>query len=193
LRDRDSERSHWYKNMHRSDRNRVDIAAKWLSPIPWQWFVTLTFPWNVRAETADAKLIELFNLLEKHHHEILGAVIGKESRSRHDGSRVPWHFHLLITSNSPVSKEAIESVWIGLIRNRSQVDPLAAMTSEHVEVKPYCATALGTEYCLKMISKDDAEWDFHRMDCFLPRLRGTARPTHRTLRRGKRANLLKPE
>lgn len=47
------------------DRMVVDAAAKWLRPIQWQWFVTLTFPWNVKGETADVKLKEWLNLIER--------------------------------------------------------------------------------------------------------------------------------
>lgn len=177
---------HWYRDMFWAERRNVDAAAKWLSQIDWQWFVTLTFPWNIRSESADAKLKSMLNQLEKHHRANLGAVIGKESRSRHDRSRVPWHFHLLIASSAPVSKESIEMLWVGLIKNRSQPDSVASLISEHVVVKPYNPESLGSEYCLKMMSDDTADWGLHRMDCFLPALR-TSSPNHRTLRRQRRA------
>ena len=55
----------WYNLIPERDRQVVDAAAKWLRPVPWQWFVTLTLPWNVRSETADAKLKEWLNLIER--------------------------------------------------------------------------------------------------------------------------------
>ena len=54
----------WYSRIPFHDRRAVDAVAKWLRPIPWQWFVTLTFPWDVRDATAVRKLRLLLNELE---------------------------------------------------------------------------------------------------------------------------------
>ena len=47
---------HWLCNRSTHDRQAVDAVAQWLRPIPWQWFVTATFTWNIRAETAAGTL-----------------------------------------------------------------------------------------------------------------------------------------
>src|SRR5580700_9340081 len=44
-----------------SPKNQQQAAyADWLRPIPWQWLFTLTFPWNVRLETARKKFIKFW-------------------------------------------------------------------------------------------------------------------------------------
>jgi hypothetical protein len=53
----------WCDQIPETERRTVDAYAKWLKPISWQ-FVTLMFPWNVRAETADHKFKERINVLE---------------------------------------------------------------------------------------------------------------------------------
>jgi len=55
----------WYTAIPERDRIVIDATAKWLRPVPWQWFVTLTFSWNVRGETADLKLKQWLNTVER--------------------------------------------------------------------------------------------------------------------------------
>ena len=40
----------WYTAIPERDRIVIDATAKWLRPVPWQWFVALTFPGNVRGK-----------------------------------------------------------------------------------------------------------------------------------------------
>jgi len=55
----------WYTAIPERDRIVIDATAKWLRPVPWQLFVTLTFSWNVRGETADLKLKQWLNTVER--------------------------------------------------------------------------------------------------------------------------------
>jgi len=177
----------WYMRIPWRDRNVVTAVAEWLRPVRWQWFVTLTFPWDVAYSTADRKLRELINGLERFHRAPIAYVAGKESRSRHDGSRVPWHFHLLITSRVAVSREAIEALWLGLIRVGLQSDADIVRRSKHAKVEAYESHRLGPEYCLKTMNEDTSDWYIHRLEEFLPGIVGPSRPNHRTVRRKKRA------
>jgi len=161
--------------------------ADWLRPVRWQWFVTLTFPWNVTYSTADYKLRSFTNAIERYHRTIIGYVAGKESRSRYDRGRVPWHFHLLITSPVQVSREALETLWLARIRRGSQSEADILRRGEHVTVERYQSHSLGPEYCLKTMNEDTGDWSMHRLEEFLPGNRGTARPNHRTVRRQRRA------
>jgi hypothetical protein len=181
------ERENWYMTIPWRKRRVVDAAAKWLRPVRWQWFVTLTFPWDVAFSTADRKLRELINALERHHRTTIGYVAGKESRSRHDGSRVPCHFHLLFASRVPISSEAIQSFWLGLIRRGLQTEADILRRGEHAQVEPYESHRRGPEYCLKTMNEDTSDWYMHRLEEFLPGARGAAKPNHRTVRRQKRA------
>lgn len=177
----------WYMRIPWRDRNVVTAVAEWLRPVRWQWFVTLTFPWDVAYSTADRKLRELINALERFHRAPIGYVAGKESRSRHDGGRVPWHFHLLITSRCRVSKEALETLWLDQIRRGLQSEADILKRGEHALVEPYEAHRLGPEYCLKTMNEDTSDWYIHRLREFLPGLPGTAFPNHCTVRRQRRA------
>jgi hypothetical protein len=177
----------WFGILPKRKRQDVDAIAKWLSPVRWQWFVTLTFPWNVRSETADKKLKALINAVECYHRAIIGMVAGKESRSRHDGSPVPWHFHLLITSHVSVSREAIQSLWLRLIRRGLQSEADILRRGEWARVEPYDAQRLGPHYCLKNMNEETSDWCFRRLREFLPSIPGAARPNHRTVRRQRRA------
>jgi hypothetical protein len=178
--------SHWYTTLPKRKRRVVDAVAKWLRPVRWQWFISLTFPWKIRSETADMKLQALINSLERHHHAPVGFVAGKESRSRHDGSPVPWHFHLLITSHVPLSGEAIQCFWLDLIGRGLQSDADILLRGEHVMVEPYHAHERGPEYCLKAMNEDTGDWYIHGLERYLPGIPGTARPNHRTVRRQRR-------
>jgi hypothetical protein len=176
----------WYTTIPRHKHRVMDAVAKWLRPVRWQWFVSLTFPWNVRSETADKKLKALIDGLERHHRATVGFVAGKESRSRHDGSRVPWHFHMLITSHVPLSGEAIECLWLRLIGPGLQSNDDILHRREHAKVEPYQAHERGPEYCLKTMNDDTGDWYLHRLGDFLPGIAGTSRPNHRTVRRQRR-------
>lgn len=176
----------WYRSIPFRDRITVDVVAEWLRPVRWQWFATLTFPWNVRSETADKKLKMLINALERHHRANVGFVAGKESRSRHDGSSVPWHFHLLFTSHVSLSRESIQSLWLSQIRRGRQSQADILRSGEYAVVEPYEGHQRGPEYCLKMMSEHTGDWHIHRLEYFLPGVPGTARPNHRTVRGQRR-------
>jgi hypothetical protein len=180
------ETGHWYTTLPRRKRRVLDAVAKWLRPVCWQWFICLTFPWNVRPETADKKLKALIDAIERHHRAIVGMAAGKETRSRHDGSHVPLRFHLLITSRVPISGEAIEALWLGLIRRGLQSEAEILRIGEYAKVEPYQAHERGTEYCLKMMNDGAGDWYLHRLEHFLPGVPGAARPNHRTVRRQRR-------
>src|ERR1700710_1098823 len=71
-------------SMNHSNRTRqfVESVADWARPIPWQLFVHLTFPWNVRSEAADSKFRAFVNDLEKHLKTRVCFIAGKEGRSK---------------------------------------------------------------------------------------------------------------
>ena len=79
----------WYTLLLEKDRIVVDATARWLRPVSWQWFVTLTFPWNVRSETADAKLKQWLNQIERTMRTRVCFVAGKERTPRSYGMEVP--------------------------------------------------------------------------------------------------------
>jgi hypothetical protein len=176
---------YWLRRLSINDRRVVDAVAKWLRPIKWQWYITLTFPWDVRPVTAYSKLRQFANRLEKFTHANVCYVAGQESRSHPLGMNVPPHFHLLLTSHARISREAIEAIWFGLIK--SGCDEYVKM-QDCVLAKPFESNKLGMEYCLKGMNEDLGEWFMHRLEHFLPNVPGPSKPNHHTVRSARRAN-----
>ena len=196
--------ANWYTSIAEKDRIVVDATAKWLRPVPWQWFITLTFPWNVRSETADAKLKQWLNLIEQKLRTRVCFVAGKERKPRVHGMEVPWHFHLLVTSMVDLPKGLLEDTWRKLLsrpgRHRQDghfadvrltgdednisIDNLKSQGRKYdkVLVESYDHNRLGPEYCLKSISSCDGDWYFRWLELFNPRIKLTSCPSHRKIR-----------
>lgn len=172
----------WLRNIPPQDRLTVDAVAKWLRPVAWQWFITLTFPWNVRQETAVRKLRQFINQLEKFCGVNVCCVAGQESKPRQHGMNVPTHFHLLLTSYARISREAIEAIWLGQVANR----PSQGRNGESVQVEPYNSHERGVEYCLKSLNEASGDWLIHRLEHFLPGAPGSSKPNHRSVRNARR-------
>ncbi len=195
-----SEKHLWYNLIPERDRLVVDAAAKWFRPVAWQWFITLTFPWNVRSETADAKLKEWLNIIERTLRTQICFVAGKERKPRSHGMEVPWHFHLLVTSMVDIPKMLVEDTWRDLVSRparRRQEDDAAgvrlvgedALASDNVlgdddpeddsvVVESYKHNCLGPEYCLKSINDCNGDWSFRWLELFNPRIKQTSFPNH---------------
>lgn len=152
--------------------------GKWLRKIVWQWSVTLTFPIPHRAETADRKLKLWANLLERTYRTHICYAAAREAKHTISGVRVSWHFHLLLTSKAQISSSSIGSAWKHVSGGK---------TPEHAMVTRYDETKHGPEYCFKAINEQLNEWDFHRLEHFLPNIIGTDRPSHRSVRAAKRS------
>jgi hypothetical protein len=151
-------------------------------PITWQWFITLTFPWKVRPETAVYKLRRFINELEKTYRANVCVVAGQESKPRQHGMNVPTHFHLLLASHARISHEAIEGLWVGQVTRR----PTNGRDGQSVFAEKYQPHERGAEYCLKTINDADGDWFIHRLDHFLPGARGPSKPNHKSVRSDKR-------
>lgn len=174
---------YWLRNLSTHDRKAVDAISQWLRLIPWQWFITATFSGNVRAETAVGKLRDFANDLERFVRANVCYVAGQESKPSLHGLRVPWHFHILLTSRVRIPQEAIEAIWRGLVGCGST----KGQNQGNVLVTPYAAHSLGPEYCLKAMNDTYGDLHLHRLENYLPGLPGTSKPNHRTVRRARRA------
>jgi len=173
----------WFRSIAARDREVVAAIKKWLQPVRWQWFVTLTFPWNVGEETAIKKLRKFADRLEKFSRGNICFVAGRESRAMQHGLNVPHHFHMLVTSRGPLTVLAIQTAWRGLVAPRG-----TKMEREDcIRVEVYDPDAPGAEYCLKRLNDDQSDWLTHRLEHFLPEAPGPSRPNHRTVRSAKRA------
>jgi len=172
----------WYDLIPARERAVVDAAATWLRPVAWQFFVTLTFPWNPRPETAVLKLRQFANALEKHYGCNLCFVAGQESKPRQHGISIPTHFHLLLTAHRRLTKDDIEAIWLAQVTHR----PAQGRNEESVRVEPYSAHERGPEYCLKTIC-ESGDWHIHRLEHFHPAA-SSRRRDHHSIRSAKRNN-----
>jgi len=179
----------WRQRVSARDRQTSDAVAQWLRPVPWEWFVTLTAPWNLRPETADKKLQQWRNSLEKLSRTNVCFAAARESKSTSYGIRVPCHFHVLLVSQMLLSKETIEFCWLNLISPSLAVRAQAGMRQESVCVERFDMYKRGPEYCFKFINECDGEWFSHRLERFLPNVSGTSRPNHRSVRSHRRDSM----
>jgi hypothetical protein len=180
------EHSGWYRSIPVSDRIALDAVARWLRPVPWQLFVTLTFPWNVREETAEQKFHVLVDRLERGVRTSVCFVAGKERKAdASEARRIPWHYHVLMTSLTSLDPSVIADIWHTLV-GRSATDGNAQPASDLVRIKSYVAELGGIEYCLKSMNDCQGDWTFRHLEHFHPRLPGSSRPGHKTIRAGRR-------
>jgi hypothetical protein len=175
----------WLQRLSAQDRKAVDAVVQWIKPVPWQWFITLTFPWNVHWQTAVKKLRQFAQRLEEHMKARVCFVAGQESRPAQVGMNVPHHFHMLLIGQGVVTKEAIEASWNRLVSWEQAGNEI----KDNVRVKAYDPSAPGAEYCLKWLNDDHSDWHFHNLEHFLPGAPGPSKPNHRTVRAAKRAKL----
>jgi hypothetical protein len=170
----------WYQRMPQTDRRTVDELAEWLRPIDWQLFVTLTFPWNARSETADVKFKSLINSLERTMQTSVCYVAGKEARSK-AGAVVPWHFHALLASLAPIPASLVKLCWmesVGRTPSDLQADDL-------VDVRPFNGQLQGIEYAVKQI-RTEGEWFLNAVERFHPAIEKDQPRNHRYFRKKRR-------
>lgn len=175
----------WYQRIPDSDRQMVDAVATWLAPIHWQFFVTLTFRWNVREDTAIKHLRGFISNIQRELRSRVCFVAGKERRSASTSAEVPWHFHVLLTAKVPITEDLIRSSW------RSQAGP-GKRTPSHPEgdsadIRPYDPERRGVEYCLKLVNNTDGDWLSAWLEYFNPNIPWSGKNSHKSVRQRRRA------
>ena len=176
----------WYTLIPERDRMIVDAAAKWLRPIPWQWFITLTFPWNVKGETADVKLKEWLNLIERTLKTRICFVAGKERKPHSLGMEVPWHFHLLVTSCIAIPQGLVERAWTDVVVPGARHLLKDGEVNGSVLVESYEHNRRGPEYCLKSLNSSNGDWSFRWLELFHPSMKQSGSPNHISIRQRAR-------
>ena len=178
--------SRWYDEIQAQDRPAVNAVADWLRPVQWQWFVTATFSWSVKSETADRKLEEWINLVERDLKARICIVAGKERKARAHGTQVPWHFHVLVTALKQVPDTLLENHWKRVAGEGKKRIADGELVDEGILVEAYEAHRKGPEYCLKAMNECDGGWDSRWLRMFHPDIKGTSRPSHRSQRQARR-------
>lgn len=167
--------------------------GEWLRPIDWQWFITATFSWNVRSETADKKLQHWVNSVERELKTRLCFVAGKERKPRSHGIESPHHFHILATSLKPVPERLLIDRWTDIAGKGRKRDVDGKEIDERILVAPYDRDLRGPQYALKKMSDLNGDWQSRWLRLFHPKCKGTATPNHRTVRTERRFNQQKRE
>lgn len=176
-----SAKSNWYDRIPSRDREVVNQVAEWIRPIPWQLFVTLTFPWNIRAETADQKLGDFINEIERNLKTRICLIAGKEGVTKH-GALVPWHFHLLLASVIPIPADMVEGTWRRLVGRSNST----SADDDSVDVRSFIADNLGEQYVAKMIASHYGDWNVRWLHLFNPAINYTPKRDHRLIRQRRR-------
>jgi hypothetical protein len=173
----------WYDRIPLSDRKHVDAIADWLSPIDWQLFVTLTFPWRVCSDTADTTLKEFINRLERSIKGVISYAGGKESKDG-AGYRVGHHFHILMTAKTPIPASLVAKTWRDLVGPGEKTP--ARPDGDSIELTKFDREKLGVQYCLKRICEADGEWIFRWLGFLNRRIPGPATMSHKKRRQLRR-------
>lgn len=172
--------SNRYRILSQNDRKFIDALGLWLAPVRWQFFVTLEFPRNVRAETAAVRLREFLNSVEKQLRESVCFIGGLEEVSK-SGIPVPAHFHLLVTANRPIPDQLLKKVWWGMVGHgaKSAFQP----EGDSIVVKPIDPEREGLAYCLKFANSCTGDWMFKWLEMFNPNIPRTAEKREQRHRR----------
>lgn len=141
----------------------------------------------MRSETADRKLEEWINLVERELKTRICIVAGKERKPHSRGTEVPWHFHVLITALTQVPETLLQSHWkrVGGKSKKRIVD--GKKVYQGILIEAYEGHRMGPEYCLKSMNECDGDWDSRWLSMFHPNIKGTSNPSHKTVRQDRRA------
>jgi len=176
----------WYTRIPYIDRLAVDATSNWLRPIQWQWFVTLTFHWNVRRETADKRFRNWINSVERSVGSRVCFAVGMERGPNRHGITAPWHYHLLVTATVDLPKELLEDKWLDLNRCSKMRKEDGKPADDSVLVKSYERHSMGPEYCLKKMNDCPGDWRFRWLELFLPHQKQSSKPNARKIRQRQR-------
>lgn len=178
--------NNWYTLIPAQERQEIDAITKWLSPVPWQWFVTLTFSWNVKGETADLKFNKWLDAVERELKARVCFVAGKERKPDSHGMEVPWHFHLLATSDVAIPHQLLVRTWQRVEGRARRSSGTQRQKDEIVLVESFKDNRGGPEYCLKSLNDCSGDWSFRWLELFNPLIKQTSRPNHDKIRQRAR-------
>jgi hypothetical protein len=154
----------------------------WLQDVPWQWFLTLTFPNSLHPSVADRKRLAWTNIIERSHRCPVSYAGSLERTSKGTGMHVPSHFHLIVTSDVVLDEEQMRVAW----------RRVSGGSNEHFNSKRFQIGAGGIQYCFKSIDTQTTDWFVHRLELCLDDLPGPSAPNHRSIRAARRASLRRP-
>ncbi len=117
----------------------------WLRPVPWQFFVTLTFAFQLSDAQANRIFLEYIDRIERHLRAPIAFVRGDEKKFSGCGKPgAPRHYHLVMTSTVPLSPDWMRSTWEAVAGRRSN--------GAGGDFRRYDPDRGGIRYVLKMMS-----------------------------------------
>ncbi len=176
--------NYWLRAVPPEDRHALQVTGDWLRQIQWQYFATITFPWNVTDSTANSYFRRWMDTIEQTLRTRVCYVAGMERGSLTARIRIPWHFHVLVTALVPIPADLLEGAWQHQVAAHGNIQPCGLDVPALVE--PYEVHRSGPEYCLKKMNDCHGEWQFRWLEYFLPGQPGASRPNGRSIRQHRR-------
>jgi hypothetical protein len=143
------------------DRKLWKEYVDYYSQIPWQLFCTFTFPRRLRNGDDEARsLWSIFiEKLEASHPDTICRLVAEESRHAHGGlSDIRVHYHVLLTSDTPIDGATIRNLWRSLAGNGKKL----------VDIQKYDPEQGAVGYCLKLLDSPDGQVSSYNEDLYLP-------------------------
>jgi len=144
--------------------SRAQIAVhyeQWLKRVSWQWFVTLTFAYQVSDQQANKIFLEYIDRVERHLRAPIAYVRGDEKRYSGCGKPgAPWHYHLVMASTASLPAAWMRATWEAMAGRRQN--------GAGGNFRRYDPERGGIGYLLKMIKHDHGDWTFRNLDLVLP-------------------------
>ena len=176
---------HWFRQLQPRDQRTLLDLGEWLGLIQWDWLMTLTFPWNVSAETAMRKLCMFLDLLECRYGANVCVVGSMEAKPRTYGMKRAPPLSSGLKSHAKLDPTIIKHYWLLLVRQKAgNVD-----REDSIRIDRYDSAKPGIEYALKSLTDCTGHWFIvlHRVDVFHPGIGLPADANHRARRRARRA------
>lgn len=143
--------------------------GRWLDGLRWQFFVTLTFPYEVSTNRARMILAAFIDQLERGSRGSIAyaGALETEHYSGCEMSPVRPHFHLLMSSERGLDAAFIRKGWTTLVGRGQNRSALGGPMQDSADVRPFRAGRGGAEYCVK-VTKDTGDWVEHNLEFVSP-------------------------
>lgn len=137
-----------------------DSYRDYFSYIPWQIYLTFTFPWKVDDVQANKTFCDVIARLERHQRRPVAYLRADEKRLvQPSGCGLPpsgRHFHALLASGATLNSAAIEYYWKCLMGDGAGIDRVGNLTlGGYAKVERYDPSQNGLEYILKCLRNPD--------------------------------------
>ena len=158
--------------------------ALYMSRFTWHFYLTLTFSWDIRAESARRRLLSYLRFIEDTKVKApLSCLIAEETKESGLGQAAGRiHFHILVRCARRISVAAFQTLWEQSHFGGNRTAGPSAW------VVPYNREISATYYLFKDLNKRFFEWSVRNLDlnaAVRPRSFSTSSRQRRRLRRDR--------